>query len=169
MKSVVRLILTSPEFSDPANYWARYSWPVEFVVRLIKEVGWVGYSVNSTLTPLANMGQQLFEPPDVAGWALGAEWFSTGMRLERMNFAAALPLTSASNVADVATPYNRSPETLLAYMLDRCAPPRSTTASTRTPRLCRAGGAWTGSATQVLAKAAGLAHLIGASSEYQFC
>lgn len=170
MKSVVRLILTSPEFSDPANYWARYAWPVEYVVRLIKEVGWVGYSVNNTLTPLANMAQQLLEPPDVAGWALGQDWFSSGMRLERMNFAAALTLNQRVALQTAATPYNRSPETLLAYMLDRVRPAEiDNGVYTDLLDYVRAGGAWTGSATQVLAKAAGLAHLIGASSEYQFC
>ena len=47
-------------------------------MRSIKEVGWAGFSVNDALTPMANMGQQLFEPPDVAGWELGP-----GLVLER--------------------------------------------------------------------------------------
>ena len=65
-------------------------WPVEFVVRAIKEIGWNGLSVDAAMTPLVNMGQQLFEPPDVNGWALGPEWFSTASMLSRMNFAATL-------------------------------------------------------------------------------
>ena len=36
----------SPQFRDPSNYFKRYSWPVEFVVRAIKEVGWAGFSVE---------------------------------------------------------------------------------------------------------------------------
>ena len=35
------------------------------------------FRVNHALTPLLNMGQQLFEPPDVNGWELGPGWFST--------------------------------------------------------------------------------------------
>ena len=35
-------MLLSPQFSDPANYYTRYSWPAEFVVRAIKEIGWTG-------------------------------------------------------------------------------------------------------------------------------
>ena len=35
-------IPSSPEFWDPAAVFARYSWPVEFVVRAI-ETGWTGY------------------------------------------------------------------------------------------------------------------------------
>jgi hypothetical protein len=43
--------------------------------------------VDSAITPLLNMGQQLYEPPDVNGWAVGAEWFSTASMLARMNYA----------------------------------------------------------------------------------
>ena len=46
--------------------------------------------MNDALTPLINMGQQLFEPPDVNGWELGPGWFSSGGMLARMNFAAQL-------------------------------------------------------------------------------
>ena len=69
MASVVRAVLLSREFDEPANYFARYSWPAEFVVRALKEVGDAGYPLNNALGPLTNMGQQLFEPPDVGGWS----------------------------------------------------------------------------------------------------
>jgi uncharacterized protein (DUF1800 family) len=170
MKPVVRFILTSPEFSDQANYFARYSWPVEYVVRLIKEMGWIGYSVNNALTPLANMGQQLLEPPDVAGWALGKDWFSTGMSLERMNYASLLATNQRVNLRDSAMPYNQTPDRILEYMLDRLRP-SEIEGGVYNDLLdyARAGAAWTGSQTQVQAKSAGLAHLIGASGQYQFC
>ena len=73
------------------NYFKRYSWPAEFVVRSIKEVGWSGFSVNDALNPMINMGQQLFEPPDVNGWDLGPAAGSRPARCSaRMNFAAQL-------------------------------------------------------------------------------
>ena len=86
----MREVLLSPEFWDQSAYFARYSWPVEFVVRALKDIGWVGFSVNDALAPLSNMGQILYEPPDVAGWDAGQAWFSTGAMLARMNFAATL-------------------------------------------------------------------------------
>ena len=49
MKPVVRFILRSPWFLDPGNWYARYSWPVEFVVRAIREVGWNGLSIDTAL------------------------------------------------------------------------------------------------------------------------
>jgi hypothetical protein len=41
------------------------------------------------------MGQQLFEPPDVAGWERGPAWFTTAAMLARMNFAATLASAAA--------------------------------------------------------------------------
>ena len=52
----------------PSTYFARYSWPVEFVVRAMKDIGWTGFSVGTRADAAVNMGQELFEPPDVAGW-----------------------------------------------------------------------------------------------------
>ncbi len=90
MKPVMERLLLSPQFTASENRYARYSWPAEFVARSIKEVGWSGFSVNNALGPMSNMGQQLFEPPDVAGWDLGTNWFSSGAMLTRMNFASQL-------------------------------------------------------------------------------
>jgi hypothetical protein len=58
IKAVLRTLVNSQQFRDPANFFQRYSWPAEFVVRAIKETGWNGLSVNTAITPLTNMGQQ---------------------------------------------------------------------------------------------------------------
>ena len=80
MMPVVAHLLRSPQFLANASRYARYSWPIEFVVRAIKEVGWNGFAISdaNVLNPLLAMGQQLYEPPDVNGWALGPGWFSSG-------------------------------------------------------------------------------------------
>jgi uncharacterized protein (DUF1800 family) len=169
MRAVVRSLLSSPEFQDPANYFTRYSWPVEYVVRLVKSVGWAGLSAASALTPLANMGQILFEPPDVSGWRLGTDWFSTGTLLARMNFASTLAGNQQFNLQNAATSSAATPESLLAFMVDRLGPAAYDTQATNDLlTYLAAGGPWTGSSTQVRTKTAGLAHLIGGSSECQF-
>ncbi len=169
MRSVVRTLLSSADFQDPTHYFARYSWPVEFVVRLIRSVGWTGYSAGAAIGTLANMGQILFEPPDVSGWRLGTNWFSTGTLLARMNFASSLAANQQFNLRDAATPQAGTPEALRAYMIDRLGPaPYDSQVQSDLLDYVNAGGVWTGSSTQVRAKAAGLAHLIGGSSEYQF-
>lgn len=167
MRAVVRRILLSPEFTDPSNEYARYAWPVEFVVRALKEIGWVGFSVNAALTPLANMGQQLFEPPDVAGWELGPAWFTTGSMLARMNFAATLATNQKFNLRDAVKPYARTPRALLSVLLDRLTvPPLDRGVHDALLEYVQTG-TWTGSDAQLATKAAGLAHLIAASGEYQ--
>ena len=169
VRPVVGTLLRSTEFSDPANQFARYSWPVEFVVRAIKEVGWAGFSVNDALTPLSTMGQQLFEPPDVAGWELGPGWFSTASMLARMNFAATLTSSQKVNIARAAHGNGRTPEHLLSFYLDRLtAAGYSRDAYNDLLAYLDPGGKWTGSDAQMATKAPGLVHLIVGSSEYQF-
>jgi uncharacterized protein (DUF1800 family) len=168
MRPVVRQLLLSRQFSDASNYYGRYSWPVEFVVRAIKEVGWAGLSVNDVLTPLINMGQQLFEPPDVAGWELGRGWFSSGGMLARMNFAAQLATNQKFNLRDLSRGHGQSPDALLSFLLDRLTPQEYPSASYRALLdYARAGGAWTGSDAQLATKASGIVHLVVGSGEYQ--
>jgi uncharacterized protein (DUF1800 family) len=164
---VSRLLLSS-QFRDPANYFTRYAWPVEFVVRALKEVGSVGFSVNDALTPLANMGQQLFEPPDVSGWRLGRSWFSTGAMLARMNFAAQLATNQKFNIRDTYHGLGGTPLALVSEALERLGVAEMDEQSQQAlVDYLNAGGAWTGADAQLVTKAAGLVHLIVGSGEYQ--
>jgi uncharacterized protein (DUF1800 family) len=170
MKAVLRDVLMSPEFWDPSAYFARYAWPVEYVVRALKDIGWVGFSVNDALTPLANMGQILFEPPDVSGWDTGEAWFSTGAMLARLNFAASLATNQKFSLAAGAKTSGASstPEALLSHFLSELATaPPDSNVTTELASYLRATGPWTGSDAQVQAKAPGLVHLIAGSPEYQ--
>jgi uncharacterized protein (DUF1800 family) len=168
MKPVVEQLLLSPQFAEASNRYARYSWPAEFVARSIKEIGWTGFSLNDALTPMANMGQQLFEPPDVAGWDLGTSWFSSGAMLTRMNFASQLATNQKFNLREIARAGKQSPEALVSLMLDRLtAAPFAREPFQALLDYARAGGTWTGSDAQLLTKAAGIAHLIVGSGDYQ--
>jgi uncharacterized protein (DUF1800 family) len=172
MKPVMREVLLSPQFIDSAAHWARYAWPVEYVVRALKDVGWTGFSVDTALTPLSNMGQVLFDPPDVAGWDAGTTWFTTGAMLARMNFASTLANNQKFNLASnvKSAGISRNPDSVLAYFLDQIATaPLDTGVSSELSAYLRATGAWTGSDAQLQAKSAGLVHLIAGAPEYQFC
>jgi uncharacterized protein (DUF1800 family) len=165
---LVAYLLRSREFTTPSNYFTRYSWPVEFAIRSIKEVGWTGFSVDAVRGPLTAMGQTLFEPPDVAGWELGEGWFSTGAMVARMNYAATLAANQQFNLARAAADAKGSAESLTEYFLDRMSPsPFSNEAHQDLLAYAQMGGAWTGSDAQVRAKSAGLTRLIVGSSEYQ--
>jgi hypothetical protein len=168
IKPMLIRLFVSPQFTDPSSYFKRYSWPVEFVVRSIKEMGWAGFSVNDTLNPLLAMGQQLFEPPDVAGWDLGPLWFTSGAMLARMNFASQLATNQKFELRNKARGSVTSPEGLVSWALERMTPSSFPADSYNAlVDYARAGGAWTGSDAQLATKASGLAHLIVGSGEYQ--
>ena len=168
MKPVIRAVLLSPEFWSPDSYFARYSWPVEFVVRSVKDVGWTGFSLGDTLGPMANMGQTLYDPPDVSGWDLGQAWFSTGAMLARMNFASTLASNQKFRLATAAKPSAQTSEALLSWTLDALvAKPISSSNRAELANYLVATGAWTGTDAQLQAKVPGLVHLIAGSPEYQ--
>jgi len=169
IKPMLIRLFVSPEFVDPSNAFKRYSWPAEFVARAIREMGWTGFSVNDALNPLITMGQQLFEPPDVAGWDLGQLWFTSGSMLARMNFAAQLATNQKFQLRNAARDEVTSPEGLVSWSLDRMITPDFASDSYNALiDYARSGGPWTGSDTQLATKASGLAHLIVGSGEYQF-
>jgi uncharacterized protein (DUF1800 family) len=169
IRPVLRAVFMSPEFQDPRYRYQKYAWPVDFVVRMLKEEGYIGFSASDALAPMVNMGQQLLEPPDVNGWALGPSWFSTGGMLARMNFAATLAFNQRFELRQTAQPFKQTPETLINFAISKLtlpavpAPMYSALAD-----YVRAGGTWTGSDAQLLNKAAGVFHLLTGSGEYQF-
>jgi uncharacterized protein (DUF1800 family) len=168
IRSLVNYMLRSREFLNPGNWHSRYSWPVEYVVRAIKEVGWTGFSIDTARASLIPMGQVLFEPPDVNGWELGQGWFSTGAMLSRMNFAGTLAFNQRFNLARDAASARSSPDALLEYMLERLSPAIYESGPMENlTQFLQMGGTWTGSDAQLQSKGNGLARLIIGSSEYQ--
>lgn len=170
IKPVLRAVFLSSAFQDPSNFYTRYAWPAEYVVRALREVGYLGFSVSDALTPLVNMGQTLYEPPDVSGWDLGTWWFSTAGMLARMNFAAQLASNQKFNLRDAARPYKTSPDTMLtSFALQRLTMkmPDATVYNALVDYV-KAGGTWTGSDTQLTNKAGGVIHLLAGSPDYQF-
>jgi uncharacterized protein (DUF1800 family) len=169
MRAVMRAVLLSPQFWDERSYFARYSWPVEFVVRAMKDIGWNGFSVDTARIALSPMGQDLFEPPDVAGWDAGRTWFATGAMLARMNFAASLAGNQKFNLATKVRADGQTPDSFLAFFLSELGTaPLDSGVTAELANYLRATTAWTGADAQLQVKAPGLVHLIAGSAEYQF-
>jgi len=168
IKAMLRTLVASSQFRDPANFFQRYSWPAEFVVKAIKEVGWVGFSVNNAMTPLSNMGQQLFEPPDVNGWELGPGWISTSGMLSRMNFASTLAANQRFNLVRDFTPYRQTPESVLAYGVARFRTMGFQPSQTQAMLDYLRSTAWTGADAQLQQRIPGLTRLIVGAGEYVF-
>jgi uncharacterized protein (DUF1800 family) len=168
IKPVLQRLFTSPQFQDPGIFFTRYAWPAEYVARALKEAGWAGFSAGSALTPLINMGQELLEPPNVAGWVLGQGWFSTGAMLARMNFASTLAANQKFNLATASAASKSSARAVLDYLLSRLSVDVGTDTYNDLLIYASSGATWTGSDAQLQSKAPGLVHLILGSAEYQF-
>jgi Protein of unknown function (DUF1800) len=85
---LMRTIFLSRDFYSPASYATRIKSPVELVISTYKKLGLTEIpgvpDFNETTSVL---GQQLFRPPTVAGWAQGRSWITPGLLIERGNFA----------------------------------------------------------------------------------
>jgi uncharacterized protein (DUF1800 family) len=83
--AVVEAIFKSPSFLSKEAYLALIKSPAEFIVGAIKALPGQ-FSPVGMLPAFRLMGQDLFEPPSVKGWAGGLDWVSTITMLTRMNF-----------------------------------------------------------------------------------
>jgi uncharacterized protein (DUF1800 family) len=88
MKTLMRAVFTSPEFTAAANYRALLKSPTEFMVHASNALGATGLS-KIVVASGSGMGQSLFDPPDVNGWPNNASWISSNTVVERVNFVTA--------------------------------------------------------------------------------
>jgi uncharacterized protein (DUF1800 family) len=89
IRPLVEAILRHPAFLSDEAYLALVKSPVEFAVGTLRVLPG---SFNPLLLPgaLRQMGQELFNPPNVKGWDGGMDWISTTTLLGRVNFANAV-------------------------------------------------------------------------------
>jgi uncharacterized protein (DUF1800 family) len=88
ISAVVRAIFRHTEFWDPNTRYSLIKSPVDFVATWVKRLGLdlaEVHEVNLT-GHLEAMGQELFEPPSVAGWGRGTKWMSTAGAWSRGEF-----------------------------------------------------------------------------------
>jgi uncharacterized protein (DUF1800 family) len=109
IKELLCAIFTSNEFFSERARFALVKSPVELIVGGIRMLGAQYLFGASAFQDNANLpaalslflGQELFNPPDVAGWRLGLDWINTSTLLNRFTFAT---LLAASRPA-----YNNQP------------------------------------------------------------
>jgi uncharacterized protein (DUF1800 family) len=87
MKTLMRAVLTSPEFTAQ-NYRGLVKSPVEFMVHTARALELPSAS-KLIAGSGSGMGQSLFDPPDVNGWPSNESWISSNTVVERVNFATA--------------------------------------------------------------------------------
>jgi hypothetical protein len=81
-------IFLSRDFYSPASVGTRIKSPVELAINIYRKLGLRNVpGVPDFNSATGELGQQLFSPPTVAGWAGGQSWITPGLLLERANFA----------------------------------------------------------------------------------
>jgi uncharacterized protein (DUF1800 family) len=88
MKTLMRAVLTSPEFSSAQSYRTLVKSPADFMVHTARALGATNLS-KLIATAGSGMGQSLFDPPDVGGWPNNESWISSNTVVERVNFVTA--------------------------------------------------------------------------------
>jgi uncharacterized protein (DUF1800 family) len=87
MKTLMRAILTSSEFSAGSTYRSLIKSPVEFMVDAARALGAPAAAASKVIAGSGSgMGQSLFDPPDVNGWPNNESWISSNTVVERVNF-----------------------------------------------------------------------------------
>jgi uncharacterized protein (DUF1800 family) len=104
MKTLMRAVLTSPEFTADSGYRSLLKSPIEFMVHGARALGSTG-TAKLIAGAGSGMGQSLFDPPDVNGWPNNASWISSNSVVERVNYvslALAQVKSSLPSSADAA-------------------------------------------------------------------
>jgi hypothetical protein len=85
---LLETIFLSRDFYSPASVGTQIKSPVQLAVSTYKKLGQKNIpGVPDFNLATSALGQQLFSPPTVAGWAGGQSWITPGLLLERANLA----------------------------------------------------------------------------------
>ncbi|MFN8524147.1 MAG: DUF1800 domain-containing protein [Chloroflexota bacterium] len=86
---VLEALFRSDAFYSEESRYGHVKSPVEYTVGAIRSLG-AQVRERALVAALRSMGQDILNPPNVAGWRGGAGWVNPSTLLERFNFAARL-------------------------------------------------------------------------------
>ena len=107
LRPLLRRIFLSRDFYSPASYATQIKSPVHLVVSTYRKLGLTSLPTIPDFNRLtAGLGQTLFNPPNVAGWAGGRTWITPALLFERGNLfrGVLFPDTDGFSAPDRATP-----------------------------------------------------------------
>ena len=86
LEPLLTRIFLSRDFYSPRSYATQIKSPVHLVVSTYRKLGLTEMPTIPDFNRLtARLGQRLFNPPNVAGWAGGRSWITPGSLLQRGN------------------------------------------------------------------------------------
>src|SRR5436309_4975017 len=112
-KTLIRAMFMSPEFTSPEAYRALIKSPTEFMVSTAKALGAPSNTSQIIRGYGSLLGQNLFDPPSVAGWGDNASWISSNTMLQRANYVSQV-LGSVRQIPSAAKAHERHLDGVLA-------------------------------------------------------
>ena len=128
VKTLMRAVFMSREFSAAQSYRTLVKAPTEFMVHAARALGVTNLS-RVIAASGSGMGQTLFDPPDVSGWPNNESWISSNTVVERVNFVTSALAQSKSALPSASDAARRhldgvlSPQT--ATLLNQAADDRA--------------------------------------------
>lgn len=92
--AVMRHLFSADWFYAPDNIGNRIKPPVELIAGLARQLHATNLPTMGVIGIQRLLGQQLFRPPNVAGWPGGRNWIDNSTLVTRLNLAGALVLAS---------------------------------------------------------------------------
>jgi uncharacterized protein (DUF1800 family) len=90
LKHLLHVIFRSKEFYAPDVIRSQIKSPVQWLIASTHQLQAPLPTQPMSLVMLRQLGEELFNPPNVKGWDGGIAWITTNNLLDRYNFAAAL-------------------------------------------------------------------------------
>lgn len=90
LRPMLKNLFLSEQFYSQRAMGSHIKGPVELVVGVIRDLGLENVNYASVDAAVNQMGQLLFEPPNVAGWDEGRSWINAERILVRYNQVASL-------------------------------------------------------------------------------
>ena len=86
MKPLMRAMLLSASFRDPANRAGLIKSPVDLIIGTVRVLGLPVQEKTQLVRMMGGLGQIVFNPPNVKGWPGGESWITTNTMLLRQQF-----------------------------------------------------------------------------------
>ncbi len=90
LRPMLKALLKSEHFYSPAVRAAKIKSPAQLVVGLVRQLATPRRDASMLIDAMRMMGQELFNPPNVAGWPGGRSWINTSTLFIRQNVAVYL-------------------------------------------------------------------------------
>jgi len=122
IKPVLKTLFRSEHFYDPAVRGTKIKSPVHLTVNLVRVLRPPARDFGVLVEAMRAMGQDLFAPPNVAGWPGGRAWINTATLFIRQNLATYLITGRPPFKANAPPPDDRYDPTRLIAELDAPTP-----------------------------------------------